>query len=270
MSETAKAGRRRAVRAVREERRRQRKQGKEGAEPPVGDRAYRGYVGPGRRYDVMGASQFRLLCALGLRENHRVLDIGCGSLRAGRLLLPYLLPERYYGVEPNRWLVAEGMNKELGADIARIKQPSFHYSDAFDFEVFGVKFDYIVAQSIFSHTGSDLLRTALTSAARVMHEGTKFVATFMLTSERRRSRDDPGWRYPDCVVFEPETVEGFIREAGLFSQYLPWHHPSLDWYLITSDPAGLVPAEDVGKLHGLMFFNGEPRTPRSRPVRMPR
>ena len=56
----------------------------------------------------MGATQFRLLCSLGLRATHRVLDFGCGSLRAGRFLLTYLDPGGYWGVEPHRWLIAEG------------------------------------------------------------------------------------------------------------------------------------------------------------------
>lgn len=55
-------------------------------------RTYRGYVGPEAQYDLMGATQFRLLCTLGLREHHTLLDFGCGSLRAGRLFIPYLLP----------------------------------------------------------------------------------------------------------------------------------------------------------------------------------
>jgi cyclopropane fatty-acyl-phospholipid synthase-like methyltransferase len=55
-----------------------------------GDKHYKAYVGPPTQYDFMGATQFRLLCTLGLREQHKVLDFGCGSLRAGRLLLSYL------------------------------------------------------------------------------------------------------------------------------------------------------------------------------------
>jgi SAM-dependent methyltransferase len=58
----------------------------------------------------MGATQFRLLTTLGLREHHSLLDFGCGSLRAGRLLIPYLLPGRYYGLEPNRCLIEDGIN----------------------------------------------------------------------------------------------------------------------------------------------------------------
>lgn len=63
--------------------------------------SYREYVGPETEYDLIGAMQFRLLSTLGLRENHKLLDFGCGSLRAGRLFIPYLNPGNYTGVEPN-------------------------------------------------------------------------------------------------------------------------------------------------------------------------
>ena len=51
----------------------------------LGDHHYRAFVDFPGRYDVGAAAmQFSLLTALGLREDHSLLDIGCGSLRAGR------------------------------------------------------------------------------------------------------------------------------------------------------------------------------------------
>ncbi|MBK5117071.1 MAG: hypothetical protein JJE23_09160 [Thermoleophilia bacterium] len=48
----------------------------------------RGYVGPPEYFDLITAMSFGLLTVLGLRERHRLLDIGCGSLRVGRVLIP--------------------------------------------------------------------------------------------------------------------------------------------------------------------------------------
>src|SRR5690242_11872125 len=70
----------------------------------AGDPHYRSFVGPPERYDLLAALQFNLLTSLGLREYHSLLDIGCGSLRAGRLFMTYLLPGNYCGVEPEQWL----------------------------------------------------------------------------------------------------------------------------------------------------------------------
>ncbi len=99
---------------------------------PIGAHHYRAYVGPPEKYDLVGAMQFNLLTHLGLREFHYLLDIGCGSLRAGRLFIPYLLSGHYYGIEPQSWLVEEGLNKELGREILQLKRPVFSHDSDFN------------------------------------------------------------------------------------------------------------------------------------------
>src|SRR5947209_8507870 len=90
----------------------------------AGEPHYSAYVGSPENYDLMGASQFRLLTTLGLRDHHKLLDFGCGSLRVGRLLLPYLLAGNYYGIEPNAWLIEDAITNEVGDDQIRLKKPS--------------------------------------------------------------------------------------------------------------------------------------------------
>src|SRR5277367_6499807 len=89
------------------------------------DALHRAFVGPPDRYDLASAGQFSLLTALGLREEHTLLDIGCGSLRGGRLFIPYLNPEKYFGIEPEQWLIDQGIAAEIGRDLANIKKPAF-------------------------------------------------------------------------------------------------------------------------------------------------
>ena len=83
---------------------------------------HRFHIGPADFYDVLTAIQFNLLTALGLREKHFLVDIGCGSLRAGRLLIPYLASGHYFGIEPLPWLIQEGIDKEIGESMIRIKR----------------------------------------------------------------------------------------------------------------------------------------------------
>src|SRR5436305_2795022 len=122
----------------------------------AGDGHYTAFVGPPQQYDFMGATQFRLLCELGLRDHHRVLDFGCGSLRAGRLLIPYLQPGCYFGIEPNAWLIEDAIANQIGGDMVRIKAPRFSHSDSFDASVFDTRFDFLLAQGSFSHAGPRL------------------------------------------------------------------------------------------------------------------
>ena len=143
------------------------------------DEQYTAYVGPPEEYDFMGATQFRLLTTLGLRDHHSLLDFGCGSLRAGRLLIPYLLPGRYYGLEPNRWLVDAGIEKQIGRSMLELKRPTFLYHSDFSATRFGVTFDYIVAQSIFSHAGREIIAKSLSEFHACLATSGLVLATFV-------------------------------------------------------------------------------------------
>src|SRR5579859_2289209 len=121
----------------------------EGFKP--GDDHYRAYVGPPRDYDLISAITFNLLTSAGLRQQHRLLDIGCGSLRSGRLFIPYLDAGNYVGVEPNAWLVQDGILNETGEDIIRLKRPVFSHACTLAEFREPLQLDYAVAQSIFSH-----------------------------------------------------------------------------------------------------------------------
>ena len=110
---------------------------------------YRTAVGPPELYDVMGAHQFCVLISEGLRDYHKLLDIGCGSLRGGRLFIPYLSVGNYYGVEPKKNLIHYGVVNELGWDILEVKQPKFYNIGMGDIFRFDTKFDFILAQHRF-------------------------------------------------------------------------------------------------------------------------
>lgn len=200
-------------------------------ETQAGDRDARAFVGPPEQYDVVGANQFMLLVMLGLREHHDVLDIGCGSLRLGKLLLPYLEPGRYCGVEPEQWLVDEGIEQELGADFVARRRPEFRYSHDFPLTSFGRRFDYLVAQSIFSHASVDQIEQCMAAAADALEPDGRFVATFVVGDSDYRGHQ---WVYPECVTYTPERIERFGRDVGLRALQLTYPHPGQQtWYVFS-------------------------------------
>lgn len=188
--------------------------------------SYRAYIGSPAEYDLFSAMVFNLLTTIGLRQHHRILDIGCGSLRIGRLLIPYLNKGNYYGVEPNQWLVDEGIKNEIGNDLIRIKQPTFSFAASMDSFSEPLNLDYAVAQSIFSHCGRDLLQGWLSQAAYHLKEDGALVASFFADD---KDYEGDGWIYPGCVKYTPETMTKIAAEFGLAFAVLNWAHPRQTW-----------------------------------------
>lgn len=199
-----------------------------------GSSHYRAYVGPPASYDLIAGLQFTLLFRAGLRETHKFLDLGCGSLRGGRLFIPYLRPGNYYGVEPNEWLVREGIEREIGADMVRIKRPTFSAIDDFDLASLDERFDFALAQSVFSHTFRNLTSRGLSGVRAVLAPRGVLFATFF---EDERQAEGSGWRYPACVPYGWSDIEGLAADAGLEVRRLEWPHPRQTWFAAALDAA---------------------------------
>ncbi|HEU0207795.1 MAG TPA: class I SAM-dependent methyltransferase [Candidatus Udaeobacter sp.] len=197
-----------------------------------GDPHYRAYVGPPEDYDLIAAMTFNLLTTLGLRQHHSLLDIGCGSLRIGRLLIPYLNRGKYFGVEPNKWLVEEGIRRELGQSLVEIKRPTFFFTGSPENVVKAeITFNFAVAQSVFSHCGLDRITGWLSAISRSLARDGALVATFLI-GEKDSART--GWIYPECVNYCPGTLERAAADAGLRFEILDWKHPRQTWALFAA------------------------------------
>jgi len=195
-----------------------------------GARHYRAFVGPPEDYDLIAAMTFGLLTALGMRQHHSLLDIGCGSLRVGRLLIPYLNTGRYTGIEPNRWLVDEAIRRECGCDQIEIKKPRFVFSDDPDSVDSRRKFDFAIAQSIFTHASVDIISNWLRALSdRIEYQGA-LLATF---AEAREDHPGIGWVYPECVSYRRETIGELAAKSGFRFRVLDWRHPRQTWALFT-------------------------------------
>ena len=197
-----------------------------------GDPHYRAYVGPPEDYDLIAAMTFNLLTTLGLRQYHTLLDIGCGSLRIGRLLIPYLNRGKYFGIEPAEWLVAQGIEHELGKAVIQTKEPTFLFTDSPSAIVeANTSFDFALAQSVFSHCGLDLIQGWLSAISRSLARDGALVATFLPGDE---DSIRTGWIYPECVNYRPATLERAAAEVNLRFQILDWKHPRQTWALLAA------------------------------------
>jgi SAM-dependent methyltransferase len=220
----------------------------------AGTEHYTAFVGPPDQFDLMGATQFRLLTTLGLRDVHRVLDFGCGSLRAGRLLIPYLRRGGYHGLDPNAWLIEDAIDRQLGRDLVALKWPHFHTFDDFRADRCGTDFDFILAQSIFSHAGVDIMETAFRSFAKALTPaGLGLITALLPGQEGVPEYSGSGWIYPGCVAHSVKTIAAICSRSGLYSRPLPWFHPRQTWYVLSRDPSRLPPPQFDHHLRGAIL-----------------
>ena len=209
---------------------------------------HRKFVGPPEKYDLASAGQFSLLTALGLREEHTLLDIGCGSLRGGRLFIPYLKPGKYFGIEPEQWLIDQGIETEVGRDLVGIKKPTFVNDTNFTLTAFGRKFDFMLAQSIFSHATQAQIRRCLSEAKQVLGPDGIFAATFFPGETNYEGNE---WVYPGCVYYTLEYFSGLVADEGLACKPLNWTHTNQQKWVAITHPghASAVPElADVARI----------------------
>jgi SAM-dependent methyltransferase len=195
----------------------------------MGERHHRSWVGPPEYYDRIGALQFIVLVLLGMREHHSLLDIGCGSLRGGRLSLMYLNECRYFGLEPERWVLEAGIAHEVSEGLIALKKPRFAHTSDFSAKHFGVEFDFIIANGMFMHTGLSQIKQCLESAAEVLAPEGLFVGAY-LQGDADSAHDT--WTYPGIQRYTPERLAHLARSAGLRIHFVDWPHTfDHQWFL---------------------------------------
>jgi SAM-dependent methyltransferase len=150
--------------------------------------------GPVRDFELVGRLQLITLLSNGLYPWSKVLDIGCGCLRGGFWLIHFLNPGCYFGIEPNRDMLAMGLARIMDEETVRVKAPRFDHNTEFDTSVFGERFDFFLARSVWTHASKDQIRTMLDGFRRNATEEGVFLTSYLPARWLRR-RDYRGDRW---------------------------------------------------------------------------
>jgi SAM-dependent methyltransferase len=166
------------------------------------------------RWLALGQLQFDYLHGHGLRPEHRLLEIGCGNLRAGRLFIDYLEPGHYYGLDispdiliaATRTVVEYGLQDKLAhltpvRDLRLDFLPSAH-------------FDVVHAHSVFSHSPLEVIDECLAHVGRVLRPDGFFDFTFDRTDGREHQvlRED--------FYYRTETLVALAERHGLAARFM--------------------------------------------------
>lgn len=131
----------------------------------------------GGLWDEVGAWQFDLLRSQGLKPHHRLVDVGCGSLRGGLHFIPYLDVGHYCGLDINTSLIEAGWTEVRQASLEE-RQPRLLVDDGFRIDRFRVPFDFALAVSVFTHLFANHLLRCLREVRKGMAPGGRFFATY--------------------------------------------------------------------------------------------
>jgi len=162
----------------------------------------------------LGKLQFDYATSHGLKPEMRMLEIGCGNLRAGRLFIDYLEPGNYYGMDisPDILLGAQDVVAEHGLaaklphlTLVKDLKLAFLPDEAFDF---------VHAHSVFSHSPLEVIEECFAHVGRVMSKDGFFDFTFDQTegTEHHVLRED--------FYYRTQTLVDLAAKYGLAATFM--------------------------------------------------
>ena len=192
-------------------------------------RSHDGAVGS-RTHDSwikIGQMQFDYLIGHGLKPGDRMLEIGCGNLRAGRLFIDYLDAGNYYGIDisPDILLAATDTAEEYALQrklphLTLVRDMSLGFLPDGHFTV-------VHAHSVFSHSPIEVIDECLRTVRRVMAPDGFFDFTFDRTegAEHHVLHED--------FYYRTETLIALAARNGLQARFMA------DWELLPHEQSKL-------------------------------
>ncbi|HWO41512.1 MAG TPA: class I SAM-dependent methyltransferase [Candidatus Eisenbacteria bacterium] len=146
-------------------------------------------VGPPRLWKVQRDFQIQFLRRVGLKPQHYLLDLGCGTLRGGIPIIAHLEKGHYFGLEVRAEVVDEA-RKELQAAGLVHKNPTLMVIREMASLNLERKFDYIWSFAVLPHMRDGVLRDAVGFVRRHLGEGGTFYATANIGNAPERDWQD--------------------------------------------------------------------------------
>ncbi|MBB5783637.1 class I SAM-dependent methyltransferase [Nonomuraea jabiensis] len=167
-----------------------------------------------RRWLALGRMQFDYLVEHGLKPDHRMLEIGCGNLRAGRLFIDYLHTGNYYGIDISPDILMAAQNTIVGHGLNH-KVP--YLTPVRDLRLAflpGEHFDVVHAHSVFSHSPLHVIEECFAHVGRVM----KPAAWFDFTFDRTEGKEHHVLR--EDFYYRTETLVALAAGYGLRATFM--------------------------------------------------
>jgi len=160
-----------------------------------------------------GKHQLEFLTRHGLERHHTLLDIGCGTLRAGRHFMRYLDPGHYTGADISKVALAYA-RKLVKKQRLTDRKPRLLLNATkrltFDF-VPGERFDFLNAYSVFTHLNEAHVAECFEHLDHVMHDKSVFFFSYNAAPQHHQS-GIKDFEYPFAFFEELARRHGFAVE----------------------------------------------------------
>ncbi|MFD0164655.1 class I SAM-dependent methyltransferase [Streptomyces decoyicus] len=166
------------------------------------------------RWLALGEMQFDYLAEHGLEPGHRMLDIGCGNLRAGWRFIAYLDSGNYYGIDISPDILISA-KQTLTTYELQDKLPHLTITQDLKLDFLpSAHFDVVHAHSVFSHSPIGVIDECLAHVGRILAPGGFFDFTFDRTegAEHQVLRED--------FYYRTETLLQLARKHGLQARFM--------------------------------------------------
>jgi SAM-dependent methyltransferase len=139
-------------------------------------------VGPVEFWKMKRDFQISFLQSHGLEPRHRLLDIGCGTLRGGIPIIDYLDRGLYYGIEVRPSVLAEGL-KELCDAGLEDKCPTLIVGDIGAIDI-PARLDFVWAFSVLIHMTDEIVERTMAFVSRQLSSDGAFYANVRTDTHR--------------------------------------------------------------------------------------
>ena len=144
---------------------------------------YQAAVGAGDNWDAHGELQRDFLISQGLKPHHRLLDIGCGTGRLARKVVPYLVPGGYHGLDIAESAVIAACEVSVTEGWGD-RKPTFWIGEIPDADL---RFDFLWSFSVFIHLPQGIMEAVMRRTAAVMHSESRFFWAYVPEPKTWRS-----------------------------------------------------------------------------------
>ncbi|MDF1748825.1 MAG: class I SAM-dependent methyltransferase [Alphaproteobacteria bacterium] len=148
----------------------------------------------------------------GMMPASKVLEYGCGILRVGLHLVPYLEDNKYVAADISDLRVEKGVRilKEQGIDPSRYS--TVILTDATAKELGDDQFDFIMAHDVFAHMPLDECESCLVSLKKYLAKDGQLLVTFDVSDKPTSTNAKDYWFTQDQIARIAAAANFLVEE----------------------------------------------------------